>query len=398
MPKNRRAFLIGAGMSCEVGAPSIRNFLRTLVNGIARSRTRTLREYVVSLPESPDLEQVLTDFEHEDVWSRYLTRSERNTARQELLNGIVEILANIHYQHFKTHYGLRREHDPYFADMRRLRMVDNTRKKHGLTVEGSEWTEEARREIQLKRLNQRYPRSLDEIFPPLHPELRTVARAIGLNATQAVWNGGLSKRTKRDGAGYYNRLSVREIKTTQRELLSAPRAKLDPYHLLAAVLRPGDTVITLNYDLFLDHALSERVGDPVKPACGVNYGSTLIGVRTCDKHTYEPWQGWGGWRGQDAVFADDAIAVLKLHGSIDWFALPPVLAGLRFAGNSGMFYCNPQSAHHRLSVCQRTRHRIALLQKLQPTATRTMHYRAHAAKKLSWTALFGDLGSGSQET
>ena len=100
---------------------------------------------------------------------------------------------------------------------------------------------------------------------------------------------------------------------------------LDPYHLLAGIVHPGDTIITLNYDLFLDRALFERLEDPIEPAIALSYGATFIGVRTCNERPYEQWRGFGGWKGAAASWADDAVAVLKLHGAIDWLRCPACL-------------------------------------------------------------------------
>jgi hypothetical protein len=78
-----------------------------------------------------------------------------------------------------------------------------------------------------------------------------------------------------------------------------PADKLpDIYYQFAERLKPGDTVITFNYDILLERAL-EHVGKPYRlfPYRFTSIGSTMNAV---DSDTQE-------------------VVVLKPHGSIDWF-------------------------------------------------------------------------------
>ena len=72
----------------------------------------------------------------------------------------------------------------------------------------------------------------------------------------------------------------------------------DAYYRFAERLSPNDTVITLNYDILLERAL-EHVGKPYR-LFPFRFKSIGHHHNTVDSHVEE-------------------VAVLKLHGSVDWF-------------------------------------------------------------------------------
>ena len=130
----------------------------------------------------------------------------------------------------------------------------------------------------------------------------------------------LSKKDERQDI--YLRKAIREIKTIIGDMTGSandisklsPEAKgwRDTYGLLACILHSGDTVITLNYDLFLDLALSMP-----KLEWDIDYGTEFLELVPdldimCEgvplRYSYRPT--WG--------IARKIITVLKLHGALNW--------------------------------------------------------------------------------
>jgi hypothetical protein len=304
-------------MSCEVGAPAVRRLLPSILESIGRKSI--LRTYL-KREASSDVEKVLGDLDDPRIWSSDLTRSEHKRVRAQLLSGIVRVFDKAYYEHLRQHFGLRRQDDPYYSDVRDYRVGEKVGKQHGLPINGSTWTLEARKQLARERVRLRDRKCLDEVLPPLDWELLPVARAVGRRVAWQAWSGGLeSLNVSRSPTAKPTR---KQLAKASQILLDARGDRLDPYHLLVALLLPGDTIITLNYDLFLDRALLERLGDPVTPAFAVGYGSTFIGVRTCNEHPYETWNGFRGWHTSASTGDDDAVVVLKLHGGIDWLQCP----------------------------------------------------------------------------
>jgi len=54
-----RVFIVGAGVSCEVGAPGVADFLRRLLESVPRSRSKTLRAYLGRCKSGMNIENVL---------------------------------------------------------------------------------------------------------------------------------------------------------------------------------------------------------------------------------------------------------------------------------------------------------------------------------------------------
>jgi hypothetical protein len=126
-----RVFIIGAGMSKEVGAPLVSEFFRVILDTVAPSRTEALRQYR-GPGSGGDLEALLRELDHPTVAGPRLKGYPR--VRHELLDGIVEALASTHFKHLHSHFGLRRSDDPYFHDARVYRLIKRVRKKHGLAL------------------------------------------------------------------------------------------------------------------------------------------------------------------------------------------------------------------------------------------------------------------------
>ena len=99
-----------------------------------------------------------------------------------------------------------------------------------------------------------------------------------------------------------------------REHFNAIRSAPTPlYDLLARILRPGDTIVTFNYDLGVERALREA-------------------------GLWDIENGYGFWI--ESGHRPSPVEVLKLHGSTNWRAL-------LFGGLKGFFVGNGSSLGHR---------------------------------------------------
>lgn len=87
------------------------------------------------------------------------------------------------------------------------------------------------------------------------------------------------------------------------------------YHdSLVAALDPPDTIVSFNYDCVIDHAL--RSSDRAVWSAKYGYGFPKPG--RIDNSTAEAWSSADAPTGQN-----ETIRLLKLHGSLNWQALPP---------------------------------------------------------------------------
>jgi hypothetical protein len=86
------------------------------------------------------------------------------------------------------------------------------------------------------------------------------------------------------------------------------------YHdALVAALSPPDTIISFNYDCVIDHAL--RSTD--RPVWSAKYGYGFPKPARIDSGTASAWSSPNAPTAQN-----DTIRLLKLHGSLNWQALP----------------------------------------------------------------------------
>ncbi len=107
------------------------------------------------------------------------------------------------------------------------------------------------------------------------------------------------------------RRTYREIQETFLHALTAVLAASTEgfaceYHdVLAAALRPGDTVLSFNYDTLIDRALKARAGNRWRASQG--YGVPVV-------------DGCSDWEAQPAPGppARVPIRLLKMHGSLNW--------------------------------------------------------------------------------
>lgn len=109
------------------------------------------------------------------------------------------------------------------------------------------------------------------------------------------------------------------VKTLIAQILTEcmPAADSIPslYLKFAEKLQPYDRVITFNYDILLERAC-ERVGKPYR-LVPTRYASISNGVGLIDNSSH------------------DEVAILKMHGSIDWFNRKHFRARTEFAHNQG---------------------------------------------------------------
>ncbi len=94
------------------------------------------------------------------------------------------------------------------------------------------------------------------------------------------------------------------VKTLIGQILTerAPTTVPQLYQDFAKKLKPGDTVLTFNYDLLLEHAL-EKVGTP---------------YRLFPDRFKEVYPEGGGTTDFERELSE--VLILKLHGSLDWFS------------------------------------------------------------------------------
>lgn len=103
-----------------------------------------------------------------------------------------------------------------------------------------------------------------------------------------------------------------ELKAARRDFLTLMALTFEkvlygepcPYHArLASFLRPGDCVISFNYDLLIDNALIQHC-----PVWYLDDGYGLPGFRIIDKHTFYPVN----------LKRHSKVHLLKMHGSFNW--------------------------------------------------------------------------------
>jgi valyl-tRNA synthetase len=99
------------------------------------------------------------------------------------------------------------------------------------------------------------------------------------------------------------------IKTLIGQILTEKTPKVIPslYEDFGRKLRPGDTILTFNYDILLERTL-DKIGMP---------------YRLFPDRFKEVFEGGGGSTDIDRELSE--VLILKLHGSLDWFSKEPYL-------------------------------------------------------------------------
>lgn len=94
----------------------------------------------------------------------------------------------------------------------------------------------------------------------------------------------------------------------------------DPHYTIASRLRPGDTVISFNYDLFIDRAMYDMCA-----SWDLEYAPNLLvlkdGIEWVHSYGHEELHPPLG-RYRLKITRGQQVKLLKLHGSLNWFFCP----------------------------------------------------------------------------
>ncbi|CCO07009.1 hypothetical protein [Desulforamulus hydrothermalis] len=125
-----------------------------------------------------------------------------------------------------------------------------------------------------------------------------------------------------------------------------------PYHhSIAQSLKPGDTVISFNYELLMDYALRHLVSSNSKWYIKDGYGINCVSLSSAHRRSSLP----------DPAAGSSNVKLLKLHGSLNWLYCPQ--CGQLYAyehrnakgqsiiihGMANMIQCTAAHCCHRLS-------------------------------------------------
>jgi hypothetical protein len=248
-PMRKWAFVIGAGMSAECGAPVISQFLKVpFTNLVKGKRLNLLQKFISSAyPEgaAPNIEEVLSRVDHAIVKREPLagySSHKLQEVRQAITYVITEVLAKV-WDKLNKDFGANKQDNPYAI------LLSKKEEREALVIEKN---------------------------------IRNMSSMID--------------RTK------YSTLKL------------SPEANgwIDTYGRLAYFLHSGDTVITFNYDLFLDLALSiSKLGWQID--YGTNFAELVpdediqcVGAPL--RYVDRPMSGK----------AEKIITVLKMHGANNW--------------------------------------------------------------------------------
>jgi len=128
--KSGRTFVLGAGVSAEIGAPTVSIFLPMLLDLVPPRRVRRIRELNHATRGHHDIEALLARLDQAiargESWNGFKVPWLRR-ARQELLNAVAETLDRIQFQHLRTHLGYQRSDNPYYFAARDFRIVDSVK-------------------------------------------------------------------------------------------------------------------------------------------------------------------------------------------------------------------------------------------------------------------------------
>jgi len=156
----KRVYIIGAGMSREVGAPGIDDFLEELLRRVPKSRTQRLREFRARYGRKRNIEKMLSEIDKHIIEGKNLDGYDVPSLRKiraEIVNGISDTLASIQYHFLSAHYDYKRYEDPYYYWSRDFKAVERIKAKY--PEESDDWELEVARQ----RAKLREGRSLGEV-------------------------------------------------------------------------------------------------------------------------------------------------------------------------------------------------------------------------------------------
>ncbi len=94
--------------------------------------------------------------------------------------------------------------------------------------------------------------------------------------------------------------------------------KCDYHARLVGVLSSGDAVLSLNYDWLIDHALKTHGSGKWDPRTGYGVPMYVKGTRGAGTRYWACVDENG-----QPKYAEKSVLLLKLHGSMNWFPVPP---------------------------------------------------------------------------
>lgn len=397
-----KVFILGAGMSKEVGAPGVADFMYRILHGkLPVGKIEYLRrfgadEYGKKF-EKVSVESLLTRIDNAlwkgkpiGTWDVEKLRK----VRAQLVNAMTLLLSKVQACYLEEHYYYHRYKDPYYSEARDRRLIEQIRR----TAPNSEREPElqrrrlaARDAEDLSSTKREFEKSIEYLIPDtiaydrksmISRFLTSAAMAGGVTRFRewflsldplyrvgvgaAGWagdsflhvraRGWTSKRIKEDleswaawllrtgliseielegtfsrddngihrisGTIYdafpggldeygalksivYEKLFENDdtIRDQARYLLG--ESKTNPYDILFALLRPSDSIITFNYDLFADIALEASADSDQR----IDYGISELTAFTL-RNISGPFQNYSCGKNPHML--------LKLHGTINW--------------------------------------------------------------------------------
>jgi len=170
-----------------------------------------------------------------------------------------------------------------------------------LKIRAKAWTEEAKQELFKWTSRLLSEKCIEEKKKPLIEEIKKILNSQSISSSAAI--------------EYYYKLfkyiydnfskNIYWVKNQAKYLL---RGDINPYPLLITMLRPLDTIITTNYDLFTELSIYSLFN------MGIDYGidgEDLTSITPWGKHPFEPYS-----------WSRNFVTLLKLHGSINWLKCP----------------------------------------------------------------------------
>ena len=101
---------------------------------------------------------------------------------------------------------------------------------------------------------------------------------------------------------------------------------------LAGLIKPGDTVLTFNYDTLIDEALFES-GKLTHSAYGVDFAGVIKEMTPGEDHSFGK-----AHYGILADYQESPVQLLKLHGSLNWVKCPVCDSSYLDVGTEGMAF------------------------------------------------------------
>lgn len=156
----RRVYVIGAGVSKEVGAPLIKNFWHELLQCIPASRRHRLARFRDAQPRPQNIEDVLTSIDtsifNGTPIGPYGIPALR-AIRSDIVNSISDTFTAVQHKFLHDHYSYERYQDAYYYWARDFKALDRVKAKFPKRSPHQQW------QVDRERLKLRSGRSLSEL-------------------------------------------------------------------------------------------------------------------------------------------------------------------------------------------------------------------------------------------